>query len=494
MVFLKKLIERSAFFVSAFLFLAFELLKISKKDWVTDFWTHAAVVRTLTATLYRPGNPIIKSDIPHAFYSPYSVLVALCARFFGADPVQALTAFACVNLFLFVLCFYLFCKSLFPKHHQPVAALGLLFVLLFWDSRPPFWSGFYHLPGFHYVLPYPSTLAMSLSLFVLSVLIRRGERRPLVFALLVLLTAVTFIIHPTTAVFLFLAMAGLHLGYFELSFLQATVKSALLIAPALLLCLMWPYYNVTALFGNPADFNNDSKELYVNVPMHLWPVALLLPSWFWMRGDRVYKFLGVSIVLMLAVYAGAYFIKAYGFSRLLSNVLMFTQLLFAYLCFCAVKEKKAIGYAQCLLIIVFFFIAFGGNMPAIKNMANVFLPEPSHKYDRYRFLKDAFSPTSVVMADSASNTYVPAYGPKIVATKYPLYWVADINERREAVRLFFAAGSSDSLRQAIVAKYNVNYILLDETNRELDSNTAAALANMGSAVYEGNRIRLIKCR
>ena len=127
-------------------------------------------------------------------------------------------------------------------------------------------------------------------------------------------------------------------------------------------------------------------------------------------------------------------------------------------------------------------------------MANISLPEPGHNYNRYRFLNRFVPANSVIIADSVSNILIPAYGPKVISTAYPLYWVADINERRADAHSFFLTNTSEPLRQAMVKKYKAAYILIDEKSKELDSITVSALSAMGQTVYEQDYIKLVKCK
>src|SRR5215204_4360415 len=84
------------FLLPAVLLLLFELMKISVGYWAGDFWTHAAVVKELSLHPINPENPIVDSPVPHAFFSPYALLVAFIARVLRLGPVDALEIFAVV--------------------------------------------------------------------------------------------------------------------------------------------------------------------------------------------------------------------------------------------------------------------------------------------------------------------------------------------------------------------------------------------------------------
>ena len=65
---------------------------ILQHPWFGDFWEHAAVVRELATHPLSPRHPLLSSDAPHAFFSPYALAVAGASRALGSDPVTTLAA------------------------------------------------------------------------------------------------------------------------------------------------------------------------------------------------------------------------------------------------------------------------------------------------------------------------------------------------------------------------------------------------------------------
>ena len=135
------------------------LYQLSAGPWLGDFWEHAAVVRELIARPFAPGHPILASDVPHAFYSPYSLVVALAARLAGGRPIGALECAAVVNWLLLLVSLRWLVGALRPGNADRVAFYCLLFVVLLWGRSPWTWSGFLHGATLAFVLPYPSTAA-----------------------------------------------------------------------------------------------------------------------------------------------------------------------------------------------------------------------------------------------------------------------------------------------------------------------------------------------
>jgi len=165
-----KFAKVNIYFSVCCLFFFFEILLISKGNWNGDFWEHSAVINELSRNLIHPVNPIIKTDTPHAFFSPYSLLVATFAKVTSLDSIHSLECFAIFNLILFLWSLYFFCKSVFKENYILVSTLSLFFILFFWGKEPPMWSAFFHILVLHSVLPYPSTFSLSLVFVILAII------------------------------------------------------------------------------------------------------------------------------------------------------------------------------------------------------------------------------------------------------------------------------------------------------------------------------------
>ena len=91
------------------------------QQWIGDFWEHSAVVRELATHILHPKHPQLLSDAPHAFYTPYTVMVALLARTLRLSAVTALSIMGLFNLLLFFLGLRLFVRSIALKHRIATA-------------------------------------------------------------------------------------------------------------------------------------------------------------------------------------------------------------------------------------------------------------------------------------------------------------------------------------------------------------------------------------
>src|SRR5687768_10764802 len=81
-------------------------------DYLGDFWEHAAVIRELATHLVAPRHAQLDVNVPHEFYSPYAICLALLSRFFNWSPVFTLWTIGCVNLVLFLLSVLVFLRAL----------------------------------------------------------------------------------------------------------------------------------------------------------------------------------------------------------------------------------------------------------------------------------------------------------------------------------------------------------------------------------------------
>ena len=491
-----KLINRYIFIIAALFLIIFELIHISKGQWDGDFWEHSAVVNELSKHLIHPNNPIIKTDSPHAFFSPYSILVAVFSKITNLNSIQSLACFAVFNLFFFVFSFYLFCKDIFKENHQIIASISLFFILFFWGENPWGWSGFYHIMILHNVLPYPSTFAMCITLLILSMVARsQPQRNYLKMITIILLSAVVFITHPPTAIFLNIGIIALNFSLHNYSIKQFFLKSAIIIIPSALLCLLWPYYNmIDLILGNNVDFNNHSQYLYLNLFDRYWPILLILPGLFFIKKDKILQFLFIALALMILVYFAGYLFKIYGVSRLISNMMMFAHLIMAYFLVLLFKNRRLYRKGYLIILIVSITTCTYINRTQLIGTFDIFKNNSIGYYQKYNFLRNSVASDDVILSAEKSNWYIPTFNGKVISSRHPIYWVRDIDERRSIVNSFFTKENSDSLRQTIIQKYKPDYLLIDSTEVQFNGSTMQWLKLIGETVYEKDELELIKIR
>ena len=491
-----KILYRYSFFIISAVLVIFEITLILRGQWSGDFWEHSAVVSELSKDLIHPGNPIVNLNIPHAFFSPFSLFVAFFSRITGLNSIQSLEYFAFFNLLFFLSMFYFFIKVYFKNNYILVSTLSLLFILLFWGETPYSWSGFYHIFVLDLVLPYPSTFAMSLTFLILSLIkrdllnfnLKRG-------ILIIILSYIVFITHPTTAIFLFLGIFALIFTFYHQSFIQCMFKCGKIIIPSLLLCLFWPYFNIIDLFTkNTQDFHIDSFNLYANVFRICWPILLIIPGLLYFKSDKVIRFLFVLIILTIIFYISGFVFKVYGFSRLIANSMMFAHILIAYLVVITARKLNLFAKLYLVVIIISLLSSIYSNRYSLIKKVNVFKTANNDYYMKYNFLRNIIESDKLILSDSKSNWFIPSFNGKVISSMHPLYWVNDINERRRAVHSFFTRESSNVLREGIIQKYHPDYILLNHSEIDLNESTQKWLNRIGQTTYKGDQLELIEIR
>lgn len=485
-------LNRYSFFMVATALFIFEWYGITKQNWTGDFWDHAAVIKALSEDLVHPSHPLIKADIPHAFFSPYAWLLAAFATIAHLNAIQALSYAAFFNLIFFLFAFYQFCAALFGEKRNLVATLSLLLMLFLWGRNPFGWSGFYHFIVLHYVLPYPSTFAMALTFLILSFMAKEqhavwyNRRTPLI----ILLNAIVFLTHPNTANILFIAIIAMNFCRSHYSFKYAILRSLILILPAVLLSLCWPYFNTFSLvFGNNYDFQVTSKSLYHGVLRINWPLLLILPGLWIVKRDKTVDFFLLSLGMMTSLFLLGYFTKVYGIARLIAGIMLFGQFLIAYIAIQCLYEKPA-GQGRLYLNILGMALvtAVFLNHRVIGDNMHI---RSGHVYAGYDFLRQYVKTDDVILSDRGSNSGIPAFNGKVIASDKPAYWVEDMATRRKAVDVFFAGENSDSLRKVIIDQYHPHYIFLDHTRNTLQPATIQWIRSLGRVVYQKGSLELV---
>ena len=487
-----RFLKNYSFFIIAILLFIIEAINILKGNWQSDFWEHSAVVKELSEDLWSPSNPFFRSDIPHPFFSPYAVFVAAFARITHLNSIQALGWMAFFNLIFFLFSFYKFCLSLFKEKASIVGTIGLIFMLFFWGKGPFGWSGFYHFMALHQVLPYPSTFAIALTFFILSILIKDQHASYLNQKTIgiVLLNTIVLLVHPNTALFLFTVIISLNFCFSNYSIKYTIIRSIVLILPAILLSFLWPYFSmIDLLFGNNEDFQLASKKLYRGGVRVNWPFLLLIPGIFLIKKDKIISFFLLSLSLMIGIFFLGYLIRVYTVSRLISGIMMFAQLLMAYFIVISFFQKnKMLNKAYVCFIIACFSVTLFINRKLINDSLHI---PYGHFYKDYNFLRQLVNTDDVVLSDRGSSSGIPSFNGKVISNDKPVYWISDIKERREAMRTFFTKENPDSIRKIVIDKYKPDYILLDHSRLDLQPLTIQWIRSLGEAVYKKDQKELI---
>jgi hypothetical protein len=211
-----------------------------------------------------------------------------------------------------------------------------------------------------------------------------------------------------------------------------------------------------------------------------------------MQGNllRTDKFIFVTIGLCFFFYVAGYFFGLYGFGRMIAPVMLMSQILISKKV-CPAVETQGKGYKMLAFLTGISLLAC--LLLNRKDLNITFNIQSGSKayYERYRFLEVYVKENEVVLADSQSGWFIPAFAGRVVAWDHPLYFISDEAERLSARDEFFKAGASDSLRARIIRRYYVNYILIDKKKKENEI-LVGKIASYGSVIFQSADFILVR--
>jgi hypothetical protein len=475
-------ISRHRYALLAASLLLLMLVHAHRGAWVSDFWEHAAAVRELATHPLSPRHPLLPSDAPHAFFSPYALVLAGASRGLDADPVSLLAAAGIAKLVLLLLALRWFAGVLFPRDPDPISFYFLLFLLVLWGRDPWFWSGFLHFGALGHVSPYPSTLAAALVFGGLAAYARHLQtgRARWVLPLFPLLWF-CFLAHPTTALGLLVGLVAVFIGFAGRPTVRSLSLLLALCALPLLATAVWPYFDFPQLLLHPTlghEFHDKSRLLYTDVLPRIFPALLGVPILaVRLRDDRRDALAWLTLGLM-GVYALGALTGSWGAGRVMGQLVMFLQLAIAV--WVAQLETRLPRPRFAALLAVLAGVAlWSGNLTWGWRQAT----ERSGRAHRYHFLSEYVGQYDVVLTDLNTGWLVPAFGGKILASPHPLYWIDDHEKRWRAVSRFFRAATPLRARRRIAKRYGATFVLLDTRRVELTQHARDDLFRLGHLVY-----------
>ena len=454
----------------------------------SDFWEHAAVVRELSVRPFSPQHPLLSVDAPHAYVSPYHLVVGLAARLTGATVTSALAAAGLVNLVLLVLALRRFLVRL--PWGEAAAPYALLFIIFLWGRDVWMWSGFLHVGMLGYDASYPSTFATAAMFLGLSLLLDALDRdRPLAFVGVSLMVGLCLITHPPTALVLFAGLAAFFLARVKDRFFTNGVLLLGAVVAGVAAAVTWPYFPVLELLrAQPPEFHSWSAVFYQGVPAQVWPAILALPVLLWRLRESRRDPLVLFVLFLAVVYALGGITGKYGLGRVIASMVLLIQVALGIAVAkweSRLPRRRAWLLPACTLVAIVGLFAY--NRPPLPRIL---------RYDRpvWREVGNVLAPVrpgEVVLADSRTSYMVPALsGGRVVAWRHPIYWVPDHAERREAQARFFA-GATDAERRSVIARYHVRWILLDRREVPLSPAEEGRLLGLGCVVTDRQSLVLV---
>jgi hypothetical protein len=483
----------------------------SNGGWYGDFWEHSAVVTELMRNPFSPQHPQLNLDVPHAFYSPYSLALAFIARTLQIGAIQVLALAGMLNFLLLAYGLRSF-VGLFSKIHPRITAFyALLFVLFLWGENPWSYSGFFHFWILGDVLPYPSTFCVALSLIALSLNAKDLDQASLSRKLSIFIIALVVLLsHPLTFVFLNIGL-GIQLVFLftdrSLRGLSHLICQLVVGFIAVFgLAMTWPYFSILELLTRSGGvYHIANLEMYSQVFQRIWPILFLLPLTSWALHDRNGRWLLTLVFTLASIYVVAYWTRSYSFGRMIGMIALLLQILMAE---GVARIELRLNFQRPILktliplgLILFIFIcSINWIIPAARRgmtIANSLLINRNisnqQAYKNISFLSTAIKQNDLVISDLQTSWLIPTFGGRVIAAQHPLAFVPDQLERKKDLEMFFDNQTNATTRQEILRRYKPKYLIIDKQTIYHQPDLGAPLTGdqLGDNVYENERYKLI---
>jgi len=466
--------------------------------WVGDFWEHSAVVRELSLHPFSPGHPILDVDKPHAFYSPYSLTVALFARLCHLDPVTALAIAGVLNIVLLLISLRLFTGLMFENKN--ISFYTLLFILLLWGQIPWSYSSFFHLRVLNYVLPYPSTFSTALSFFAFSGLIVAIKNYRYVWYIPVFFTIVIVLLsHPYTFIFLTVGLGSLLIGL--KARWQDYVWLGGIYAAALIIALLWPLFPFLEFIKSGSSaFHGDIGSMYVKFFSRTWPALLPgVPLVIWRLKTNFRDPLVLMFLSFLIIYLYGHFFDKSAFGRVIAYFMLTMHLVIAAGA-AGLEErfrlkKLSPTMAQfvyvCLILFILLPLSFRDVLKV--GLRNA-VPGKDNTFDQYKILSQYVNRDDVALSDIYTSWFIPTFAGRVVASNNALAFVDDQLVRRNDVNRFFKENTLFNERLEILKKYHVDVLVFNKSQVKDWEPIAAPFRNVSDIELQNKKYEILRLR
>ncbi|MFF5479696.1 hypothetical protein ACFY5C_20465 [Streptomyces sp. NPDC012935] len=451
--------------VGALLVVVLLLLVIVRLPWAGDLGMHAATVQRLRHDLVDPGNPLVDADTPSPYYSPWMLVLGCVARVTGFSVFVVLRIGAVVALGLFVSGVWRYVRTL--SVHPAAPALSLLCLVFLWGTSLFTWSGFLGLNSLALTVSYPSVFALGLAFHLWAWLARavRSGAAPGwgVWAGLGVLWAVILLCHQFSGVVACLGALATVVAARVGGEVWARLGAGALVGVAVL--WVWPYYDFFALVGAGADLEAVHRGLYRDLVGRYWLVLVgvvaLGVRWWRDRWDPLVLFFVLGVVVVGAGGVSGH----YSWGRAVPAVVIPAQIAAAL----GVVEVwgrrpwwRGVGVGVlggALVVGAWAQVGTVGYVVPRGVLPGVVAAKYRVPWVGYHWVTPWVEYGDVVMARTFPARQIPAYGAYTVAPGYPDFFLPDEERRGEAVRRYFAAGTSERVRRGIVRAYGVRWVV-----------------------------------
>jgi hypothetical protein len=460
-------------------------LILIRLPWQIDLGIHAATLQRWLRDPTPEVHPLIGVATQSPYYSPYMGVWTLVGHLFDLPVLRVLRLAGLVNVVIMIGGLWYAVRGLTTRPWAPVLALITCGVL--WGVQTLSWSGFFSVTTVTFSMPFPSFFATAVGLWLWGIALRCGRARRLgrgQAAAVAVLAAVIVLSHQFTAVGI-AVLAGcaalaplLRSGWppgGRVRYLTIWLLSAV---AAAVLCLLWPFYSITELFGSASGFDELSRRIY-RAPLADFCLLLLALPAVVVRarrkgpGDPVV--LAAAVMIIIAVVGGL--TDQFWLGRLIPAGAIALQIVAALEMTAALAPRSdrlrvgagwrwAVVVPTAIAVILGLWAQLGvfatlwpGSLPDRPLDARVSL------LGRYDWATRHMSYGDTVLTSHRSALrMVPAYGPYTVASPYPEPMVVEEGAWRQAdTRTFVRRKTKDVTRAKILARYDVEWVVESES-------------------------------
>ena len=473
-----------------------------------DIWEHAAAVAEIAANPASPQNPLL--DLPGSTsprFTPYIVALGILSRVLHISAYSMLYGAGFLNLAIFCCALYAFIHRCVTGSTAP--AITWLFMLSLWGEGWRY-SSEYCLVTFISNLAYPSSVAFSLSILSLFLLLKdisRGDRKSA--AGYLLLSVIVFTTHTLT--WLFLALTSAIVLCTSKSKRRGWYLLLISLCVSLLSGIVWPYYDLLHLIqqslSGPSWYET-TGYLYTSIIRKAGPSLFLLPIPFLFLLKRQFIFPALSFFACLVVYVISYCCGIVLLDRYIYCALFFLHVCGGIFVAGSLQKKQKLNRipASAILAIAVLCFCYQGTKLCLELSGRYIDYGTLFTIKRYEDpvekllpLRNRMAARSVVISDTLTSWTLPAlFNVKVVSLLHNNPLVADNAKRCRDVELFFRKETGLLKRQEIVRGYGVSYILLNKSPRPWDGaprtpeGIAGELKQLGRCMYEDENLVLIR--
>jgi hypothetical protein len=474
------------------------LIAVIGRPWgaSADIWETSAAIRSLTADLAHPSNPLL--DLPGTTscrFTPFTLLWGALMKATGLGLFSVIALAGLTNYFLFVTGLWRFVRLQFRSRDLP--ACVLLCMLFVW-GREYGQANEYQLGMFLLTLPYVAVFAYGCTFHALAALRSfLDTRRFRHLALYAVLAAVAFLTHPITGAFLFLAALVLvrtQSGWRLTAALQIVPLAVVIVSR------LWPYFDYWAVLRQGSTESWFESPMSKAQIMALGPALVGAPIAFYYALKRRHPFVVWGAALCAAVYVislaghvliGGRFIFFTGFFLQLAIALYAAE----HNLFNWTSLRESLRTHGFPLMIVFMLIVPAAYFRATELVWQkpLRLPGSAVPSQPFLFLRDHLHSGDIVMGEGAAVWLVPALtGAKVVTSLKGNPLIIEETKRRAAdTERFLHSALSTSERRALLQSYRVTHILLnDAQDAEADSTFRRDLAALARLEISRGHLKL----